>query len=149
MRIDPWPRLVLPSVSGIPDVDGLHRSVIVHADGAPYLERYHLVDTSHVQVRIHHWLSGDDERAPHDHPWANTTLVLTGTLIEHTETGGYALGPGSVVTRHPTDPHRVELVSDDAWTLFVTGPIVRDWGFHTPTGWVHWRRWPLAGHYES
>jgi hypothetical protein len=149
MRTEAWPQLYQPSVSGIPDVEGLDRSTIVHEDGAPYLERYHIVDTRHVQVRIHHWLSSDDQRAPHDHPWANTTLVLAGHLIEHTDNGGRALAPGTVVSRHPTDPHRIELISDDAWTLFVTGPIVRDWGFHTSTGWVGWRRWPHAGHYES
>lgn len=26
-----------------------------------------------------------------------------------------------------------------AWTLFITGPKVREWGFHCPKGWKHWR----------
>ena len=26
------------------------------------------------------------------------------------------------------------------WTLFITGPVVRDWGFHCPdAGWVFWK----------
>lgn len=25
------------------------------------------------------------------------------------------------------------------WTLFITGPKVREWGFHCPKGWRHWR----------
>jgi len=67
-------------------------------------------------------------------------------VIEHHH-GAFALGPGSVVTRRPTDPHRIELVTPEAWTLFVTGPIVRRWGFHTDHGWIHWRQWPHAGRY--
>jgi hypothetical protein len=26
-----------------------------------------------------------------------------------------------------------------AWTLFITGRRVRDWGFHCPKGWVPWQ----------
>lgn len=146
MTLDAWPQLHLLAC-GIPNVDGLSRSVIVHEDDRPYLERYHVVETSHIQIRIHHWLSSDDQRAPHDHPWANATTVLDGQLLEHTDHGAFALGPGSVVTRRPTDPHRIELVTPEAWTLFVTGPIVRRWGFHTDHGWIHWRDWPHAGRY--
>lgn len=26
-----------------------------------------------------------------------------------------------------------------AVSLFIAGPKVREWGFHCPNGWVHWR----------
>lgn len=146
-----WPRLlVMTSDLGLPDVAGLPADRIVHADGAPYLERYHLATSDATQVRIHHWVGFDDQRAPHDHPWDNITCVLAGRLVEYSAAFGVAeLGPGDVVCRRAADPHRIELAGDDAWTLFVTGPIVRRWGFHTDTGWVHWRRWPGAGHYVT
>lgn len=25
------------------------------------------------------------------------------------------------------------------WTLFITGPKIREWGFHCPQGWTHWK----------
>lgn len=30
-------------------------------------------------------------------------------------------------------------VNIPAWTLFITGPKTREWGFHCPKGWKHWR----------
>ena len=135
----PWPALVA----------GLRHDRIVHDDGSPYLDRYHVVEAPTGQVRLHHWRTGDDQRAPHDHPWASTTLVLEGRLVEHTAAGATALGPGDTRTRTPREAHRIELVTPDAWTLFVTGPIVRRWGFHTAAGWVHWTQWPHAGRYET
>lgn len=139
--------LYLPPLDGIPNVHGLPHSSIVHNDGSPYLDRYDIHVTDALTIRIHHWHSSDDQHAPHDHPWPNTTTVLTGHLIEHTAHGARPLNPGTIVTRRATDPHRIELTTPDAWTLFVTGPIERRWGFHTPTGWVHWTDWPHTGHY--
>jgi hypothetical protein len=76
------------------------------------------------------------------------------------------IGPGSVSVRRPTHAHRVTLrrqqwrdpltapLSVDemkawiwsgvfriipAWTISVTGPRVREWGFHTAEGWIHWK----------
>lgn len=143
-----WARLIQTSTDGIPDVAGLRRSAIVHNDGSPYLERFHLIDTEQVQVRYHHWLAGDPDRDQHDHPWDNATHVLAGHLIEHTPDGSTPLAPGTFVARQADDPHRIELVSTDAWTLFITGPIIRSWGFHTDHGWQGWRDYPQAGRYE-
>lgn len=145
-----WGRRTIPAhPDGIPDVTGLERSAIIHEDGRLYLERFSVVMTPAVTVRIHHWLASDDQRAPHDHPWDNVTTVLAGHLVEHGHDRTDDLRPGTIVTRRATEAHRIELVSADAWTLFVTGPIVRRWGFHTADGWVHWEAWPHAGHYET
>lgn len=32
-----------------------------------------------------------------------------------------------------------ERYAKPAWTLFITGPKIREWGFHCPNGWRHWR----------
>lgn len=145
----PWPQLRRPALLGVPDVSGLARSAIYHSDGRLYLERYDVVATPATTIRLHHWHASDDQRAPHDHPWSNFTTVLAGRLVEHTADGITDLAPGALVVRRADQPHRIELVTADAWTLFVTGPIVRRWGFHTDQGWVHWTDWPHAGHYED
>ena len=118
---------------------------ILDPTGQPYLERYHLTHTRDRSVRYHHWLGSDHQRAMHDHPWDSVTVVLAGHLIEHTPHGDRDLHPGDVVIRHARDPHALELDSDDAWTVFTTGPLTRTWGFHTATGWTHWRAYPHAG----
>lgn len=132
-----------------PDVTGLKADRLVTASDGPYLDRYHLAYTKGWCVRFHHWRGSDDQDAWHDHPWANSTVVLAGELVEHGPAGARRLGPGDVVVREATTPHAIELVGVDAWTLFATGPLVRRWGFHTDKGWVMWRHYPGAGHYEE
>ncbi len=44
-----------------------------------------------------------------------------------------------VVFRRAAAAHSIELLSGEVWTLFLTGPRIREWGFHCPQGWRHWR----------
>ncbi len=42
--------------------------------------------------------------------------------------------------RWPRSAHRVELRDhSECWTLFITGPVVRNWGFHCTAGWRPWQ----------
>jgi hypothetical protein len=34
-------------------------------------------------------------------------------------------------------PHWAQKDILPAWTLFITGPRWREWGFHCPQGWIH------------
>jgi hypothetical protein len=142
-----WDAQQIPMLEGIPVVAGLRRTAIAHDDGRLLLERYHVIDSRSVSIRFHHWLSSDDDRAPHDHPWSSMTVALTDGLLEHAAGTTAELEQGTVITRAAVTPHRIELTAPDAWTLFVTGPVVRRWGFHTAGGWVHWHDWPGAGRY--
>lgn len=144
--VEPW---YVPMTDGRPDVTGLPSTTILRNDGTPYLDRYHLISTRDLRVQIHHWHGSDDQRAMHDHPWASCSTVLAGHLIEHTPDGAVQLSPGTVITRTAVEPHWIQLTTLDAWTLFVTGPITRRWGFHTDRGWVHWQSWPHAGRYAG
>jgi len=132
---------------GVPDVTGLRLDRLVTREGAPYIDRFHIVYTPDFSARFHHWLASDDQRAPHDHPADNLSLVLAGRMIEHTAQGDRELAPGSLVTRKAEDAHAVELLTEDAWTLFALGKVRRRWGFHTPRGWVNWVAYEHAGQY--
>lgn len=132
--------------AGPPDVAGLRHTRIDHADGRPYLDRFHVADGRGFNARFHQWRSSD-ERTPHDHPWSNVSVVLAGDLREYGPGGPVDLHAGDVVIRDAVTPHRVEVLSDDAWTLFVTGAVARTWGFHAPSGWVAWQAWPGRGRY--
>src|SRR3546814_14061660 len=53
--------------------------------------------------------------------------------------------PGTITFRRAAAAHRLDLAEDiqgqriPCWTLFITGPRIREWGFLCPKGWKHWR----------
>lgn len=114
--------------------------VIGHAD-RPYLRRWYILPRNRfVNVYLHQFLRDDDDRALHDHPWPYLSVILRGGYYEITGAGSAWYGPGTILTRHATHRHRVELhQGKPCWTLFITGPRVREWGFYCKHGWVHWR----------
>lgn len=133
----------------------------------PYLLRWWLIPRNPLfNIYLHKFLRDDDDRALHDHPWFWCSIILHGDYVEVTERAGITIRAhrvrGSVRCASPWRAHRVELYpwwlgSDDvempplvqrndmnlrapAWTLFITGPRLRNWGLHCPgRGWVPWQ----------
>jgi hypothetical protein len=107
----------------------------------PYLLRWYVIPRNpFLCVYVHKFLRDDDDRALHDHPWPSVSVLLRGRYVEQTDAGRRLYTAGAVVLRRATHAHRVELPGGvPAWTLFVAGPRVREWGFHCPRGWVHWK----------
>lgn len=114
----------------------------------PYLLRWYVIPRNRwFNIYLHKFLRSDDDRALHDHPWVNLSILLTGSYIEWRPAErpweGWVLrkpwrpwAPWRLVFRRPTSAHRVELIDGrEVWTLFITGPKVREWGFHCPQGW--------------
>lgn len=108
---------------------------------APYLRRWWIIPrNTGCNTYLHEILRSDDDRALHDHPWDNTSMLIDGRYVEHTPEGSFVREAGSIVTRRATDSHRLEILPGErALSLFITGPKLREWGFHCPKGWVHWR----------
>jgi hypothetical protein len=107
-------------------------------------------------IYLHEFLRSDDDRALHDHQWVNCSILLHGEYIEHLRGGAQVRRRGGdVVFRLPCAAHRIELppssqgstyaVVASVWTLFITGPRVREWGFWCGQRWVHWREFTAAG----
>lgn len=122
--------------------------IVIGDPAAPYLRRWWLVPRNPwANVYLHQFLSDDDDRALHDHPWPWVSIILRGEYLEHTIAAGgihrvRRYGPGTVRAHGPGYAHRLALPpgQSEVWTLFLTGPRVRHWGFHCPhAGWVHWR----------
>ncbi len=114
---------------------------ITGLDGSAYLVRRYLLPRNNcLNVYLHTFLGSDDDRALHDHPWHSLSLLLKGTLIEHRPNGSAnVIKAGKFSFRSPEFLHRIELPEDQtAVTLFITGPVVRKWGFVCPQGWVAW-----------
>lgn len=90
-------------------------------------------------VYLHRFRHDDEDRALHDHPWASMSILLAGVLIEHRRRGARMILPWLPTFRGAREPHRLEVPTGCALTLFFTGPRVREWGFWCPQGWRPWR----------
>lgn len=113
--------------------------------GQQYLKRWHLFRKPGVRnLYLHHYLGSDDDRALHDHPWPSWSILFWGHLVEVTEQGEKRVWPLIPKYRSPQYAHRLILKSKTATTLFYTGKKCREWGFHCPKGWVHWREFTDA-----
>lgn len=117
---------------------------IIGSPDHPYMLRWWIIPRNRFfNIYLHKILRDDDDRALHDHPWWNVSIVLRGGYREITPTGSKMRRPGSVVFRRATAIHRLELPVINAtisycWSLFITGRRVRTWGFHCPKGFVPW-----------
>ena len=126
---------------------------VVGGGDNPYLLRWWLLPRNPVfNIYLHKFLRDDDDRALHDHPWPWCSVLLRGRYLEHTiQAGGInrrrLREVGSIKFALPSKAHRIELEltpsgrSQPCWTLFITGPRTREWGFHCPEqGWVPWQK---------
>lgn len=134
---------------------------IIGGADRPYLLRWWLIPRNRwFNVYLHKILRSDDDRALHDHPWWNISVVLRGcyfeimpdfkaaetpyTRIADLPTRMKWRGPGSIIFRRARACHRLVIpergtyLPGYCWTLFITGPRIREWGFHCPRGWKLW-----------
>jgi hypothetical protein len=112
----------------------------------PYLRRWWVVPRNPLQnVYLHQFLRSDDDRAHHTHPWAwNCSLLLRGQYREWHGDTFTDRKAGDWKFRWGPAPHRIELTDGPCWTLFLTGPRVRTWGFLCPQGFVDWKSFTAA-----
>lgn len=131
--------------------------IIIGGEEHPYLFRWFLLPRNRLlNIYLHKIVRSDDDRALHDHPWDSVSVILWGGYLEilpvkapylkrgetaaHVTHTAHWRQPLSVIPRRAECCHR--LVIDEphpAWTLFITGPKRRSWGFHCQRGWIHWR----------
>lgn len=104
----------------------------------PLLIRYYVLSTPLVAVFVHHLMRSDNDRDWHDHPWSFVTVLLSSGYREHTPRGTFWRRRFSILYRPATWLHWLEL-ERPTWTLVIRFRRVREWGFVTPRGWVHWR----------
>lgn len=131
--------------------------VINSISGEPYLRRWHIIPRNRwCNVYLHHFVRSDDDRALHDHPWPSLSFLLKGKLSEvyrfdHAERGIAYNAWRSIqwmrpVYRPAEHAHRLVVPEGgEAWTLFITGPVRRAWGFYCPNGWKHQRPYRKDG----
>lgn len=110
---------------------------------APFMFRWYVIPKNRwLNVYYHNFVLDDDDRALHCHPWWNLSILVHGKYIEHTIAAGGVhrreiVEEGQWKFRSATAAHRVELDHGrPTCSLFITGPVIRKWGFHCPSGWI-------------
>lgn len=116
-----------------------------------YLTRWHVIPRNrYFNIYLHRFTGDDDARALHDHPWDTLSIRLRGSLREYYKKYTRYSNETLVETVNRVPPrfcfrkaefaHRLELIGHKpCWTIFITGRVQREWGFHCPKGWQHWR----------
>jgi hypothetical protein len=113
----------------------------------PYVIRW-MIETKVGSARVHHWLAPDDDRAFHDHPWWFVTLVLRGGYTDVHSGGAERLTAPAIRFRPALHQHTVVPDEGGAWTLIITGPKIRLWGFWSKGKFVKANKWFLTrGHH--
>ena len=126
---------------------------IIGSEENPYLLRWFVIPRNPIfNVYLHRIIRSDEDRALHDHPWSNISILLRGRYVEHTiNSGGIHVKTERIAGQWKIRPlgsyaHRLEIIDGDCWTLFITGFRYRQWGFHcVESGWVHWKDFTAEG----
>lgn len=111
----------------------------------PYMIRWYVIPRNRLfNIYLHKFCRDDDDRALHDHPWWFLSFMLYGQYTEHAPLGSTIRKVFSFAFRKATARHRIELPKSvdgkpiPCWTLVITGPKKRVWGFWCPKGFVPW-----------
>lgn len=111
----------------------------IGSEESPYLIRYFMIPRNRFfNIYLHCFHRGDDDVNFHDHPWYSFSICLNGEYKEVDNRGIRSYSEGHVRFRSAKYAHQIQ-VENKCWTLFMTGPLIRQWGFHCPKGWVFWR----------
>ena len=95
----------------------------------PYIKRW-VIDLGLFSIRLHHWIKSDDLRFPHDHAWNFYSIVLSGYITDRADGVDTKRRRGSIVY-FPADHRHSVVVDKPCWTLLLTGPTIRQWGYWT------------------
>lgn len=137
-------------------------TIVRGSDAEVYMKRWWLIPRNRLFNVYLHCMLGDDDAVMHDHMYASLSLVLTRGLGEKycrdprrefffeqdLGTGNWdrrsywvqsrSFQAGDVIYRSRHFAHQL-LVESPAWTIFVTGPRLKEWGFWCPRGWKHFK----------
>jgi len=133
----------------IPHPVQIHLNEKLGLPECPYVIRWR-AEFPFGSVRVHHWLSSDDPRAFHDHPWWFLTFVVRGGYTDAGEKLSQAEHLRAPCVRFRPALHRHTVFPDPGgcWTLLVTGRPLRKWGFYSGGKFIKANKWFLSyGHH--
>jgi hypothetical protein len=104
---------------------------LVQVGGNPYLERW-IVWLGIGTLRVHKFWRGDSDRHMHDHPWSFITFPLS-PYYEWVDAGSKIVYREVRAFRPHYRPAEFRHIVDDPagpiYTIVITGPKKRRWGF--------------------
>jgi hypothetical protein len=119
-------------------------------EGDFYLARLRIIETPFFGVLLHRIGEPDNEPDPHDHPWNFKSIILRGSYLENVHPFP-VMNPQHYFQRRwlcwsihkmtTEKAHCIIQADPGTITLVLHGRRKRDWGFHTPSGWVNWREY--------
>lgn len=116
--------------------------VVINVDvmGVPYLSRWYVIPRNRiVNVYLHKFERSDDDML-HDHPWYSLSFLLKGEMLETSFKGVRHIPRFIPVFRSAKFAHRLDIVKGPVYTMFVTGPVIRSWGFYSwDKTWFPWK----------
>jgi hypothetical protein len=95
--------------------------------------RFQLLKTPWFNLYLHRLWAPQAHPECHDHPWWFYTIVLKNGYFEY-QAGDkvwYYRLPGAFLYRPANFSHNVITPWGVCWSLVLTGPKVREWGFHS------------------
>lgn len=118
--------------------------------GDVYLHRLRILQTPMFGIYLHDLNLPDADRDPHDHPWNFYSVILRGGYTER-----YYPHPTATLKNYRVQvwkrwsihrmgrlrAHQIDSVEPKTISLIFVGRRARNWGFHTPTGWVPWEEY--------
>jgi hypothetical protein len=127
----------------------------------PYIRRWWVIPRNkYFNIYLHNQLRDDDDRALHDHPWFNISIIIRGGYIEHRPVAPH-LYPyydkrvvkmrrkaPCIIFRRAQLAHRLELINEvpsTDWTK--VDPRATSQPIHRPQSWSifitgrRWREW--------
>lgn len=128
----------MESVAVRPHLDLLpHDDIVI--DGQQYMRRWWIVRTRFFEARIHYTSSADVGEHVHDHPFDFITIVMKGTYDEYLASAELVRHRRGVpFFRQAEVAHAIDKISQGGvWSLVLTGPRRREWGFYVDGNWVH------------
>lgn len=119
-----------------------------------YLRRLRVVQTPWFAIYVHWIYQADEDRDPHDHPFAFCSLILRGWYRERVwvtpgdiNRGIWRTKTWERLTAHRMPrryAHMIVEASENLVTLIITGRNHGGWGFWTPEGKVPWQEYNKA-----
>lgn len=116
--------------------------IISRNEGEDYIHRWHLLKTPWFKIYLHKFCGPDEDLHGHDHPWNSWIFMLKGgyweDIYDSHRLKDMRLRTAPSLRRMPAETiHSItKLTTPTVWTLFAVGKKIREWGFHTPKGWI-------------
>lgn len=121
----------------------LPQRIITRRNDEPYLTRNYIMRWKNrflPNVYLHRFHESDEDSELHNHPWVwSVSFILVGQYDEeYIDNAGIIrrriMKPGNINFIRQNDFHRVDLLTDKVWTLFIAGPRIdkpreTSWGF--------------------